>query len=321
MGFADVAVRLNYAERTTAERRAHLADAIADSFRSRQTDDQPVGELIAPLVSIDAGHDHLGGARSVKGFNEGDGAPFRAKASQQAPALRIGTSAEPQAGFFPAGLFQNAINEGLMDSPRRRSSFLRKPCGFISVTWKRFVLGGSLGVSVRRHLPPVQVEPLGDERPVAKPDSVATAELPADGRNLNFELPVVVPFALNASPVAHPEFPEQLARLAPLAAATVEKTILEALLGGEDAIGVPGPSDSMPTTPCDGRLLAKLTAAETTLLDGGAHRRPLLLKPPPPSESNPLPIRWTEHNAELCTKRKEGARTQRAPTRGTAKRL
>jgi hypothetical protein len=77
----------------------------------------------------------------------------------------------------------------------------------------------------------------------------------------------------------------------------------------------------MPATPLDGRLLAKLTVAETTLLDGGAHRRPLLLKPPPPSENNPLPIRWTEHNAELCTKRKEGARTQRAPTRGTAKRL
>src|SRR5690606_9812192 len=106
--------------------------------------------------------------------------------------------------------------------------------------------------------------------------------------------PVVMPRALNTRAAIHPVAAQESPRFTPLPADPVQPSVDVALLGREPPIAVPTTRQPVTLPVAERDSLANFTGPKIKLLDGGLHG---------------------------LSAAKEGARTQRTPTSGTAKRL
>lgn len=131
---------------------------------------------------------------------------------------------------------------------------------------------------------------------------------------------VLKPDALNSRSVTHPVFAKQFTLLIPLPAHAVELPALIRLFGCEHSVFMPVTRDAVPSAISQPHFFANLAVPIKTSLDGGAHTACAVCPPPTPPFDGIKQGSRSNAKPELFTFTKEGARTQHAPARGTAKR-
>ena len=271
MALANIHVRLHRTELACPQLRAHCANGLSSRRALGKLNEQAIRELVACFVAVDVGHDHFDRACLIKFCNEFCSETFAFETSERTKGLLPYFLRQPFPRLAAIWFDQERTHKDIQNAFLGCATLGRQFGRFASKPRQRFVLCCCLTICVGADNLAAKIKSFREQRPIAQPHSVSSAELTAHGRDFELGFSVVMPLTLDARAVNHRVFAEQPSRFIPLAADAVEQSILVAFFRCADAVLVPDADNTMPASFPQGHSLSKLSASIKELLDGGTH--------------------------------------------------
>ena len=271
MTLANILFRLHRAEYAGPQLPAHLANGLALRRIFWKLHQQAIRKLVAGLVAVEVGRNHFDRAGLVKHLHEFHGVTLAFESSERTRGQVAGFLRQPFPGFALTALLQKRIHKDAVNVNGLYAVFGRQLGGLAAKPRQRFILCRRCAIRLGADGQPVEIEMFREQRAIAQPDAVASAEFAVNGGDFDLEFAVVVPVPLEARAVNHPVFADQSSGIIPMAAEAVEQSVFVRFFRGTDAIFVPDADNSVPVAIAHGHLLIKLTATIKGFLDRGAH--------------------------------------------------
>jgi hypothetical protein len=302
MTLANIPVGLDRTESACPQLPADVADGFALRRVFGKLHQQAIRKLVAGFVTVDVGRDHFDRAGLVKRLHEFRGVLLAFESSERPRGRVAGFLRQPFPRFTLIVFLQERIHKDAVNVKWLHAVFAGQPGGLAAKPRQHFAVCRRRVIRFSADGQPVEVKSFRKQRAVAQPDSISSTEVTANGRDFDLEFAVVMPASLDARAVDQPVFAKAAPRFIPMAADTVEQSVLVRFFRGAHAVPVPVEDNPVPATISQGRSLTELSVSIKRFLNDYAHDSHIRFYDTPSLPSS-LNARRSEKPARGCSPR------------------
>jgi hypothetical protein len=271
MALANILVGLHRAELACPQFGASRADRLSPRHAFGKLDKQAIRELVACVVAVDVGHDHINRTCLVKRLDEFRGVTLAFESSERTHGLVAGFLRQPFSRFALIAFLQKRIHKDAVNVKGLDAALSSQVRGFTAKLGESCILRRRCAIRFRTDGQTVEIESFRKQSSVAQPNSVSSAELAVNRPDFHLEFAVVMPGPLASSASNYQVFTKPPPRFVPMAADAIEHAIFERFFGGAFAVLVPDTNNAVPVAIAHGHSLTELSVSIKRFLDSDTH--------------------------------------------------